>query len=199
MHSRAGPCRLAQDRGQRVHVTEAGRAHRRDDGADVTAVVERAMAQAPKERHPSADEFSEALRRAARLEPAGDDRGGGVWAIVGIDGSAEELFARIRDMAPGAGLVVTAPQGAGRSTLVRRVCWSLGVAGSAVGLLEREAVDFDAAVDMITSGRERSETKCCVRCAISVATCSGGTSCSQRASTRQPTSLNAHEHDRWPL
>ncbi len=123
----------------------------------VSGIVDRATAHIPSDRYPSADEFAEALRRAAGLDPAKDERGGGVWSIVGIDEMSEALFSTIRGMSSGAGLVVSGPRAAGRSTLARRVCWSLGVAGQAVGFIGPEAADFGVALELVTKGREPNE------------------------------------------
>ncbi len=125
--------------------------------AAVTAVVERATRDQPADRFPSADEFAEALRRAARLEAPDVRNGGRVWSIVGVEAIAEELLRAIQAMAPSAGLVVSAPHGAGASTLVRRVSWALGVGGVAVGLIDRDAKEFDVALDVIVDGRDPKE------------------------------------------
>jgi transcriptional regulator with GAF, ATPase, and Fis domain len=118
----------------------------------VTEVVERATADAPGARHPSADEFAEALRSAARLQVAHAGSGARVWSIVGIDPVATQLLTQIRALPPGSGLVVSGPRGSGRSTLVRRVSWSLGVAGVAVGLVGPEAEDLETALTVIVGG-----------------------------------------------
>ncbi|MBW2537960.1 MAG: serine/threonine protein kinase, partial [Deltaproteobacteria bacterium] len=102
----------------------------------VGRVVSRATAGLPANRYPSADEFAEALRRAGRVEGDMDRRRGRVWSIVGLDGPAAALTERIRQLDRGGGLVVTGPVGSGRTTLLRRISWSLGVGGAAVAFLE---------------------------------------------------------------
>jgi serine/threonine-protein kinase PknK len=123
----------------------------------VGEVVQRATAERAADRHPSADEFAEALRRAGRLDAAVSGDHGRVWSIVGIEQVSDELLARIRELSAGAGLVVSAPRGSGRSTLLRRVSWSLGVAGVAVGLITEEASELRTALEVVLSGRTPSE------------------------------------------
>lgn len=120
----------------------------------VSLVVLRATAEQAAERFPSADEFAEALRRAAGLDNERQISVSRVWSIRSIDEVAAELLDRVGQLPGGGGLVVTGPSGAGRSTLLRRVSWSLGVGGAAVGLIEPgQAVDVDAALDVVLAGR----------------------------------------------
>ncbi len=118
----------------------------------VAAVVHRATSEDPSRRYPSADEFAEELRRAAKLGMASDHSEARVWSITGIDGVCGTLLDKIRKLEPGAGLVISGRHGSGRSTIVRRVSWSLGVGGAAVGLIEHGA-DLALALDVMLSGR----------------------------------------------
>ncbi|MBW2454306.1 MAG: sigma 54-interacting transcriptional regulator [Deltaproteobacteria bacterium] len=121
----------------------------------VKVVVERATAEVPAERYPSADEFVEALRHAAGLETEPIGAGARVWSIVGTDGVSADLLAQVEGLEAGAGLVVSGPYGAGRSTLLRRLAWSLGVTGSAVGLIEGgDRADLDVALDVALANRD---------------------------------------------
>ncbi|MBM4359065.1 MAG: sigma 54-interacting transcriptional regulator [Deltaproteobacteria bacterium] len=117
------------------------------------AVVRRAMAARASERYPSVDEFAEALRTAVQLDGVHSDRAGGaeardsrvrrVWTIVGGDETAAELLGRVAAMGAGDGLLLGGPAGAGRTTLLRRLSWSLGVGGHVVTLVdgsERDAL-----------------------------------------------------------
>src|SRR5207248_11709127 len=65
---------------------------------EVTAlqkVAQRAMAQKPSARFPSADELAMELRRAAKLAPRERPPGADAsWPIVGIDTVAVELLTR---------------------------------------------------------------------------------------------------------
>jgi len=92
-------------------------------------VVARAVAEDPGARFPSADELATALRRAARLADPGSLAGSAalVWPIVGLDVPSGELLGQIAALRRGGGIVVTGPPKAGRSTLLRRIAWSLGV------------------------------------------------------------------------
>jgi serine/threonine-protein kinase PknK len=92
-------------------------------------VVARAVNEDPAVRFPSVDELASALRRAARLADPASSAGGAalVWPIVGLDVSSSELLGQIAALRRGGGIVVTGPHKAGRSTLLRRIAWSLGV------------------------------------------------------------------------
>ena len=113
----------------------------------VRAVAVRATADLASERFPSVDEFAEALRLALALDdrtgpsPGGASDGGvqhtrRLWSIVGNDGVSNALLARIEGMLPREGLLLGGPEGSGRSTLLRRIAWSLGVGGASVVFIE---------------------------------------------------------------
>jgi serine/threonine-protein kinase PknK len=91
-------------------------------------VIARAVTEDPAGRYPSADELASALRRAARLpEPLPLAAGGQVFPVVGLDGPTSRLLDQIHALREGGGIVVTGPRQSGRSTLLRRIAWSLGV------------------------------------------------------------------------
>ncbi|MBM4375828.1 MAG: sigma 54-interacting transcriptional regulator [Deltaproteobacteria bacterium] len=101
------------------------------------AVARRATSEVPAERYPSVDEFAEALRSALQLDDAAamSHRGTDtrrVWTIVGGDAVSAELLSVVAGMPSGSGLIVGGPSGSGRTTLLRRLSWSLGVGGHAV-------------------------------------------------------------------
>lgn len=102
------------------------------------AVARRATASAIGDRHPSVDEFAEELRSALQFEESSgavSARGSHArraWTIVGSDVVAAELLDAVVGLPPSAGLLVGGPTGSGRSTLLRRLSWSLGVGGHAV-------------------------------------------------------------------
>ena len=123
----------------------------------VRQVVRRATADGIDERQPSADEFAQDLRRAARLDTERAGAGARVWSITGIDALSADLFNRVSELGRGAGLVVSGGVGSGRSTLLRRVSWSLGVAGVAVGLIGQEAQDLASALGVVLVGRKPRE------------------------------------------
>ena len=103
-------------------------------------VVARATADDPAARFPSADELASALRRAAHLA-GGDGGGGAAWPVVGLDAPTARLAAQIGRLRPGGGIVVTGPRLSGRTALLRRIAWSLGVEGRAVAWVEAASVD----------------------------------------------------------
>jgi serine/threonine-protein kinase PknK len=126
--------------------------------AAVQKVVEKATAEVATERYPSADEFVQALRAAAKLHSAPAGGGMQVWSIVGIDEVSADLLDRVRALGQGAGLVVSGQPGSGRSTLVRRLAWSLGVEGVAVGFIDSsEDAQLDTALAAVLMGRKPNE------------------------------------------
>lgn len=107
-------------------------------------VVARALEPRPEARYPSVDELANALYRAVELaEPSALPA---AWPILGLDVAARDLAARVRDLPRGGGLVIVGPQGSGRSTLLRRLAWSLGVEGRPTAWLEPLARESDGAL-----------------------------------------------------
>ena len=105
---------------------------------ELIGVAKRAMLPQPSERFPSVDEFASALRRAAGLGISSEAEAGqvGLWPVVGIEATSAELLERVRALEPAQCLRIVGESGAGRTALLRRVAWSLGVAGSALAWLE---------------------------------------------------------------
>lgn len=99
---------------------------------DLEIVAERATRPDPAERFPSADEFAGAVRRAARLGDTGRRAIGAaeLWPIVGIEATASRLGQAASALMPGHVLSVQGAPGSGRSVLLRRLGWTLGVAGA---------------------------------------------------------------------
>ncbi len=123
-------------------------------------VSARAMAEVPSDRFPSADELAAELRRVGHL-PARDRLPGpdASWPIVGIDGVTHDLLERIDALDHGRVLLVEGARGAGRTALLRRAAWSLGIAGRAVGWIEAAATgDVAGALAIELSGLETDET-----------------------------------------
>ena len=114
----------------------------------LSAVVERATFASPGERFPSADELAAALSRvlsSAGLNPRSSGALPGpekprAWPIVGLDGPAHDLTSLIENLPEGGGVVVTGPRLSGRSTLMRRVAWTLGARGRRVAHIESRLV-----------------------------------------------------------
>ncbi len=86
-------------------------------------------------RWPSVDELASALRRAAGLPP-GAPSDTPPWPVLGLEATARALLERVRSMPAGGGIALEGPRGAGRSTLVRRLAWTLGVDGCAVAVID---------------------------------------------------------------
>jgi len=113
-------------------------ARRGDDLDDDTRmalakVAARATERAASARWPSVDELGSGLRRAAAL-PASPLRDEPPWPVLGLDASAQALHELVRGGARA--IAVEGPRGSGRTTLVRRLAWTLGVEGRAVAMIE---------------------------------------------------------------
>ena len=105
---------------------------------ELMAVAERAMLAQPTERFPSVDEFASALRRAAGLSatPEADAEQVALWPVVGVETTSAQLLDRVRALEPGEHLRIVGVPGSGRTALLRRVAWSLGVLGSSLAWIE---------------------------------------------------------------
>ena len=103
-------------------------------------IAKRATEEEPQLRYPSIDELASALKSAAKLETRAFDEAV-AWPVLGLDGAAHALTAEVGRLAPGAALAVVGPRRSGRTTLIRRLSWSLGVSGAPVANVEpgREA------------------------------------------------------------
>jgi len=105
---------------------------------ELTAVASRATLHRPAERFPSVDEFASALRRAAGLAatPAAGAEQVGLWPVVGIETTSAQLLDRVRGLGPGEQLRIVGAPGSGRTALLRRLAWSLGVLGVHLAWIE---------------------------------------------------------------
>ena len=105
---------------------------------ELTAVAERATLRQPADRFPSVDEFASALRRAAGLpvNREADAEQVALWPVVGIETTSAQLFDCVRALAPGEQLRIVGAPGSGRTALLRRLAWSLGVLGSSLAWVE---------------------------------------------------------------
>jgi transcriptional regulator with GAF, ATPase, and Fis domain/predicted Ser/Thr protein kinase len=116
---------------------------------ELEAVARRATREEPTERFPSADEFASALRRAAGLGEQSQHQGAGAagtWPIVGIEAASARLLQRVVDLGSGATLRLDGPTGAGRSVLLRRLAWSMGIEGRPTAYVDESLVGNAAAV-----------------------------------------------------
>ncbi len=122
-----------------------GLARRGADLADdariaLAKVAARGMDPDPQKRFPSTSEIASAMRAVmvdsssvARETKTQEQPG---WPVVGMDAIAQDLASAIRGLRPGDAVSVVAPRGAGRSTLLRRVAWTLGIEGKNVVLAD---------------------------------------------------------------
>ncbi len=110
---------------------------------ELLRVAQTATAVEPEQRYPSADEFAAALRRVANIEPPSDDEpsAAAVWPITGIDATAGRLVQAVLSLEPGEVLCVNGRTGSGRTVLMRRLAWSLGVEGHQLVLVDEFMAD----------------------------------------------------------
>ena len=115
---------------------------------ELDAVVEEATAKEPDLRYPSADEFASALRRAGRIEQQHGHQATSaeVWPIVGIEATASRLLTSTTDLPPAGLLVLRGAAGSGRSVLLRRLAWSLGVDGRKLAWIDESLAGKTAAI-----------------------------------------------------
>ncbi len=118
-----------------------------EEAGRLFAIAERATRKKPEERYPSADELAQAIRTAEGLSPA---KTGHITALPvhGVDAMAHDLgqllsgaFARGTAEA----IALTGDEGSGRSTLARRLAWTLGATGRAVAYLEPRRLTIEHA------------------------------------------------------
>jgi len=96
--------------------------------AALSAVATRAAEPLAAARWPSVDEFASALRRAGGLAARGPSDAA-PWPVLGVETAAHDLLDRTLSLEAGGALAVDGPRGSGRSTLVRRLAWTLGARG----------------------------------------------------------------------
>jgi serine/threonine-protein kinase PknK len=110
-------------------------------GSDLQAqlgeVAERAMARSPDDRYPSVDELSSEVRRVLGVPgPDAVAPGSALWPVSGIDGISSQILEAAQALAGGTTLRLSGPPGSGRSALIRRLAWSLGVLGRPVAFVD---------------------------------------------------------------
>jgi transcriptional regulator with GAF, ATPase, and Fis domain/serine/threonine protein kinase len=106
---------------------------------DLAKVVVQATATEAHSRFPSADEFAAALRTAADLpEEVTPQQLRLAWPILGIDGLSAQLLARSLALTAGESLSIQGVTGSGKTVLLRKLAWSLGVAGESVFYVDSE-------------------------------------------------------------
>jgi transcriptional regulator with GAF, ATPase, and Fis domain len=131
--------------------------------AELSKVAARATDPFAERRWPSVDEFCSALRHAGELASP-PVNGEPPWPVTGLEGLARDLLAKARALPVGSGLVLVGPPGSGRSTLLRRLAWTLGADGCPVAFVQapdghvptREAVKLELASVAPPDGGERA-------------------------------------------
>jgi len=61
------------------------------------------------------------------------------WPVLGLDATSHALLERVKALPPGGALALRGQRGSGRTTLARRLAWTLGVGGRAVALIDEPA------------------------------------------------------------
>jgi serine/threonine-protein kinase PknK len=118
----------------------------------LTKIAARATEASQSARYPSVDELTSALRHATGLR-ATPFRDEAAWPVLGLDATALRLATEATALGAGEALAIDGPRGSGRTTLVRRLAWTLGAEGRAVvaveapagGISPREAIEVDLA------------------------------------------------------
>lgn len=126
-------------------------------------VAARATEDSPAARFPSVDELASALRQAAGLPPDSDGSPSEpAWPVLGLEATAQKLLGDARALEAGSALAIEGPRASGRTTLARRLAWTLGIEGRAVAMIEapkrgmtaREVVELELAAWRRESGLE---------------------------------------------
>jgi serine/threonine-protein kinase PknK len=119
-------------------------------GSELGRVVERATAEQQQDRYPSVDEFGSALRRAVGLGAPAEDSPAvaALWPVTGIDGISGQILEAGHALPPGGLLRLSGGTGSGRTALLRRLAWSLGVEGEPVVFFDAPASDAELRTEL---------------------------------------------------
>ncbi len=118
--------------------------------SELSRIAARATAASPADRFPSVDELASAVRRVLGLPPtAGDSPAtAALWPVVGIDAVSAQLLQAAHGLPVGCVLRVSGAPGSGRSALLRRLAWSLGVEGQPLVFLDADVSASEAAAEL---------------------------------------------------
>lgn len=114
-----------------------------EQGRALWPIVERATHHLPSERFPSADEFGSAVRSALRGDAAPKENHLLPWPVTGVEALAYALRKLMEETQASQPVYLVGPAGSGRSTLLRRLGWSLGVEGRNVLLVDAALFESD--------------------------------------------------------
>jgi transcriptional regulator with GAF, ATPase, and Fis domain len=106
-----------------------------DTLASLRKVAARATEERPDIRYPSVDELGAALRSSGNLPARGEDVRPG-WPVLGLDLASHELRQLTSRLKSGDAIALSGARRSGRSTLLRRLAWTLGVGGETVSLVD---------------------------------------------------------------
>ena len=107
---------------------ERGHELEKDAFDALSRVAKRATLGEPDDRYPSVDELAAALRRAGHLGKSALEGELG-WPLLGLEPVGAVFEKRVLAMHPGDAVALEGVDGSGRSTLLRRLAFSLGVRG----------------------------------------------------------------------
>ncbi len=124
--------------------------------AALRKVAARAIEERPDARFPSVDELGAALRSSANLARSGEDVRPG-WPVLGLDFASHELRMLTTKIKGGDSVALAGASRSGRSTLLRRLAWTLGVGGETVSLVD--APENEEGAKVLTDEIHRAATK----------------------------------------
>lgn len=102
-------------------------------------VAGRATAFEPTDRYPSAAEFAADLRLALEASVPLVSTNAMVWPIVGLEAIAARLSMMALGISERSRLLLQGPEGSGRSVLLTRLAWSLGIMGHRLAWVDDQA------------------------------------------------------------
>jgi hypothetical protein len=130
------------------------------DLPEVTEVARVATDAEPSWRYPSTDEFAAELRRAlGTLTEEQTGSRGFAWPVRGIETTAARVQGLVQAMSGAEVLALLGLPGSGRSTILHRVGFSLGIAGKPIAILD-EAVSTSTEMALLELDSMRDEPDC---------------------------------------